>query len=476
MNTKMTVQKHVNKGFTLIELIAIISVLGILALIAVPVVSNVVNESKIKGYRLSCENYIDAVQKYIVEAQMNGTPVKNGVYDLEYFSDKIEMNYDNEYTGTVVISKSNIYDYSITTNEKTFTKENNEIVYLEEDKKEKSKMKNQEKVFITEKDWEYQYEWEPDYRSSIKNIYFRNITIPDDLVVEKYDITGSGSKPIYAYILLNKDDNKDSSGNKIKMYDLYIASENIINFPDNSSQMFRTYSNTVTVNFENIDTSNVTSFSWTFGRMKKLIEINAEVLDVSSATRLDQMFNGDSNLKHLEISNWNTSNITNLAWFSNNCYSLDGLDVSKWDVRKVTNIQGMFWSSGAVKITGLQNWKITNKLTNMKWFSGTLNTGEDNLDLTNWDTSNVTDMSYAFQNIRVKTIDISTWNTSSVKYMDNMFNFSTLLERIYVGDNWNTDSVITSTNMFDKTTNLPNYDSSKVDASMATTNGYLTKK
>jgi surface protein len=44
------------------------------------------------------------------------------------------------------------------------------------------------------------------------------------------------------------------------------------------------------------------------------------------------------------------------------------------------------------------------------------------LDLSGWDTSNVTDMSYMFlYSSKLKELDISGWDTSNVKNMKSMF-------------------------------------------------------
>ena len=47
-----------------------------------------------------------------------------------------------------------------------------------------------------------------------------------------------------------------------------------------------------------------------------------------------------------------------------------------------------------------------------------------NLDLSNFNTSNVTDMSGMFQNSRATTLDLSSFNTSNVTNMSGMFSES----------------------------------------------------
>ena len=58
------------KGFTLIELLAVIVILAIISLIAVPVVVNIINDSKSESKERSIDLYIDHVQKAITKYQM----------------------------------------------------------------------------------------------------------------------------------------------------------------------------------------------------------------------------------------------------------------------------------------------------------------------------------------------------------------------------------------------------------------------
>jgi surface protein len=68
-----------------------------------------------------------------------------------------------------------------------------------------------------------------------------------------------------------------------------------------------------------------------------------------------------------------------------------------------------------------------------------------NGDISKWNVSNVTDMSYMFKKSQFIG-DISKWNVSNVTNMDNMFCYSQ-----FIGDisNWNVSKVADMDNMFD---------------------------
>ena len=58
------------RGFTLIELLAVIVILAIISLIAVPIVVNIINDSKKESLQRSIDLYIDTVQKRITQENM----------------------------------------------------------------------------------------------------------------------------------------------------------------------------------------------------------------------------------------------------------------------------------------------------------------------------------------------------------------------------------------------------------------------
>ena len=105
----------------------------------------------------------------------------------------------------------------------------------------------------------------------------------------------------------------------------------------------------------------------------------------------------------------------------------------------------------------------------------------NNLDIDNFDVSNVTIMSYIFGGCsNLTSLDLSNFNTSNVTTINDMFAECVNLKTIYVSDLWNMSSVTASRNMFMNCKSLTGavpFDSTKTDVSMANyTTGYLTYK
>jgi surface protein len=102
---------------------------------------------------------------------------------------------------------------------------------------------------------------------------------------------------------------------------------------------------------------------------------------------------------------------------------LTHLDLSGFDTSNVTNMSRMFYRLSSV----------------------------ETLDLSGFNTAKVTDMSYMFCAMDIKTLDLSSFNVKSLTNTENMFASNDTLERIYVkaGTDWNISANVTnSKNMF----------------------------
>ena len=89
-------------------------------------------------------------------------------------------------------------------------------------------------------------------------------------------------------------------------------------------------------------------------------------------------------------------------------------------------------------------------------------------------------MSYMFEDCSGLTLlDLSNFNTENVTDMHYMFKYCDSLTTINVSNQWNTDSVKFSIKMFKKCYSLPNFNQDKTNVEMAKPveqGGYLTLK
>jgi surface protein len=170
--------------------------------------------------------------------------------------------------------------------------------------------------------------------------------------------------------------------------------------------------------------------------------VNYSLIKVLSfASGMISLLGGFENCKNLEeVPNQIPSTITDLT----RCFSRSGFnqDISSWNVSNVTNMTYMF--NGATSFNQpLNGWDVSN-VTNMRGvFRGATNF---NQPLNNWDVSNVANMREVFQNATSFNQDLSSWNVSNVTNMSSIFSGATSFNQPL--NNWNVSKVTNMGGMF----------------------------
>ena len=141
------------------------------------------------------------------------------------------------------------------------------------------------------------------------------------------------------------------------------------------------------------------------------------------------------------------------------------IDLSNFDTSKVTNMSFIFSDMSHLTTLDLSNFD-TSKVTNMERMFNNM-TNLTTLNLSNFDTSQVTNMSNMFAvTPKLTTLDLSSFNTSKVTNMERMFYGMRNLTILNLS-NFNTSNVMSMSNMFSNmssltTLDLSNFDTSKV--------------
>ena len=110
------------KGFTLIELLAVIVILSVITLITIPMITNVIEESKKKALASSVEGLVesanlysienDGVYEFLFDQEHQGSTVKGDSLDYRGTIDgKGKLYLDKEGNVSVCISNDNYYVY-----------------------------------------------------------------------------------------------------------------------------------------------------------------------------------------------------------------------------------------------------------------------------------------------------------------------------------------------------------------------------
>lgn len=95
--------------------------------------------------------------------------------------------------------------------------------------------------------------------------------------------------------------------------------------------------------------------SYFFDDCKSLKTIEFANINTSNVTKMDSMFNNCSSLTSLDLSMFDTSNVTSMLGTFCNCSSLTSLDLSNFNTQKLTNMQATFVNCTSLLRLDLRN-------------------------------------------------------------------------------------------------------------------------
>ncbi|MGL4948848.1 MAG: BspA family leucine-rich repeat surface protein [Anaeroplasmataceae bacterium] len=186
---------------------------------------------------------------------------------------------------------------------------------------------------------------------------------------------------------------------------------------------------------------------------------------IYAPTNSRYFFSTLSNLTTIEnLDLLNTSNVVDMSYMFRLCQLVSEVNMSNFDTSNVINMQGIFDQANlsSFDITKLN----TSKVTNMKdMFKGT---SIKNLNLSNFNTDLVTDMTAMFSGCtELVTLDLSKFNTSNVTSMESMFNMCYSLNKLDLSK-FDTKNVVNMRRMFRNVTAidtlvLTSFNTSKVE-------------
>ncbi|MBR2675024.1 MAG: BspA family leucine-rich repeat surface protein, partial [Mogibacterium sp.] len=179
------------------------------------------------------------------------------------------------------------------------------------------------------------------------------------------------------------------------------------------------------------DMSNIISASLAFAY------IGAEEIDLSGWTTSSKLemfpavFESCRDLKTIKFGEGlDTSNVRHMGYLFKNCSSITTIEGLKYlDTDRTTTTVQMFYGCGALENLDLSNFNTANCTDMASMFSGCTSLKE--VDVSSFNTSNVTDMNDMFHACRaLQKIDVSGFDTSKVTGMKQMFRFCTSLKQI----------------------------------------------
>jgi surface protein len=160
------------------------------------------------------------------------------------------------------------------------------------------------------------------------------------------------------------------------------------------------------------------------------------------------------------VSSFGTLGLTSLAYAFYGAVNL--VSVPSVLPSTVVSLEDTFWEAGSFNDASISEWD-TGNVTNMAWVFE--EAPSFNQDINGWDTSSVTSMEEMFNDATSFNQSLNSWDTSSVTNMDGMFDGATSFNQDISG--WDTSSVTDMKYMFSGATSF-NQDISDWDTSNVT--------
>ena len=304
------------------------------------------------------------------------------------------------------------------------------------------------------------YFWKDTYRPYIRTITFGNdlSNLPSSCTEENlcWDVSDTGSKKKVYAYLI---DSGLKMNNQFTLYNLYIVSEAPIFAPSDCSLFFAGFNNLISINYNNnFNTSKVTSMSYMF--------LPAAPGDWGNIVTLTA---NNQNVKPSFLVKTNDAKIEMMlsGGGGGGFYSvIEKLDLSSFDTSNVTNMSSMFYGCSSLTSLDLSNFN-TSSVTNMQSMFSQCSS-LTSLDLSSFNTSSVTNMDSMFSGCSSLTsLDLSSFNTSSVTDMQSMFSQCSLLTSLDVSG-FNTSKVTNMSDMFRDCSSLTSLDLSGFNTSNVT--------
>lgn len=196
-----------------------------------------------------------------------------------------------------------------------------------------------------------------------------------------------------------------------------------------------------------------------------LENLNLTGWTLPKAKTAEYMFSDCSSLVTVDTSDFGLGEAVSCMGMFKGCSKLIDPPVQNWDTSNVTDMSFMFDKCYALTSNlQIQNWNTSKVTTMQAMFQTDHALGMKTLHIENWDMSNVTDVGWMFWGQRELTsLDVSKWNTSKIQFFHHLFAHCTNLVPIGI-ENWDTSSATTFNATFHNTA-ATSYDISKWNTS-----------
>lgn len=123
-------------------------------------------------------------------------------------------------------------------------------------------------------------------------------------------------------------------------------------------KMFSHFDNLSEISLENVDTSEVTDFSFMFSKCRNLKRIyGIESINTGNASDFEGMFNC-TGIEEIDISSWDLSKAENMSFMFYKCNSLINFFANNSSSKMLKNMYSMFGYCSELKTVKMNNWNV----------------------------------------------------------------------------------------------------------------------
>ena len=185
-------------------------------------------------------------------------------------------------------------------------------------------------------------------------------------------------------------------------------------------------------------------------------ELNSDIVCYVNDTELIIVGNGSGKILMNFDSTCAFSDSSNRGDYFSNVTEISNIDIL--DTRMVITMRKMFFNACSLETLDISNWDTSMVMDMSFLFASTVSNKPmsfKRLDVSNWDTSEVLDMNRMFQLCSsLEELEVGNWNTSQVTSMSGMFQSCISLTKLDVS-HWNTSNVENLSFMFHCNGGLP---------------------
>ncbi len=185
-------------------------------------------------------------------------------------------------------------------------------------------------------------------------------------------------------------------------------------------------------------------------------ELNSDIVCYMNDTELIIVGNGSGKILMNFDSTCAFSDSSNRGDYFSNVTEISNIDIL--DARMVITMRKMFFNACSLETLDISNWDTSMVMDMSFMFASTVSNKPmsfKRLDVSNWDTSEVLDMNRMFQLCSsLEELEVGNWNTSQVTSMSGMFQSCISLTKLDVS-HWNTSNVENLSFMFHCNGGLP---------------------